>query len=345
MNEFIKEEWPKGYIGRFLDNEILLDSTSGGIFTAIATYFINNGTVVFGAGYDEKMNVVFKPATDVEQLKEMRGSKFVQCYVGDTFKKIKELLTNDKSVAFFGTPCQVEGLLAFLGNKPDNLFCIDFVCRGVPSPKMWRNYLDNLEKNYDDKVVSAKFKNKTYGYHASSMKISFQHRKPVYGSGRVNPMMKAFVNELASRPSCSECAFKKINRKSDITMFDCYEYSKVTGLTDDNLGYSSILVHSYKGLELIKAISNNIYIVEADVNLLVKYNGIMVLNSALPNKRRSELYGLLDKYSLDQAMQKVDPITKIDILVENLKRVLYRFGVIEMVRVIRKQRSVNIKNE
>lgn len=93
-------------------------------------------------------------------------------------------------------------------------------------------------------MVGARFKHKTYGYHTTTMKIDFDNGKTYYGSGRVDPYMKSFVSELASRPSCAYCAFKGLERPSDITIFDCYEYAKLTGKEDDDKGYSSIFVHS-----------------------------------------------------------------------------------------------------
>lgn len=104
------------------------------------------------------------------------------------------------------------GLLSFLRKKPDNLLCVDFVCRGVPSPGLWDNYVKYMENKYSSKIVGARFKHKTYGYHTSTMKIDFANGKTYYGSGRVDPYMKAFVREISSRPSCAACAFKGIER-------------------------------------------------------------------------------------------------------------------------------------
>lgn len=126
-----ENEKTEGYIVRNTDENIVKDSTSGGAFTVFAEYIFDNNGVVFGAGYDATMNVVCKRATNMMELAEMRGSKFVQSKLGDVFSEIKELLNNGTLVLFTGTPCQVGGLLAFIKEKPKNLICIDFVCRGV----------------------------------------------------------------------------------------------------------------------------------------------------------------------------------------------------------------------
>ena len=327
---------PVCYIVRNRDEEVLRDSTSGGAFTAFAAAIIKKNGCVYGAGYDEKMRVICKQARTMEQLAEMRGSKFVQSELGDTFCRIKEELHVGETVLFTGTPCQVEGLLAYLGEKPDNLICIDFVCRGVPSPKLWENYVRTMEAKYDSKITAAKFKNKTYGYHATTMKVDFENGKTYYGSGRVDPMMKAFVTELASRPSCAACAFKTLNRNSDITMFDCYGFSKITNLPDDNRGYPSLLVHSETGRVMMSAVRNQFIVYEADAEEVVGVNGIMVRRSARPNSKRDQFYQLADIQTIDLAMAQIDPITEKDWLIERAKKLLYKFNLIQTFKKIKK---------
>ncbi len=334
-SETHKEE-TKGYIVRYKNEAIVSESTSGGAFTAFATYLLDNGAVVYGAGYDENMQVVTKMATTTSQLKEMRGSKFVQSNLKDTFAQIKKQLADGVLVVFSGTPCQVGGLVSCLGKKPENLVLIDFVCRGVPSPGLWKNYVDMMENKYKSKMISARFKHKTYGYHATTMKIDFENGKTWYGSGRIDPMMKAFVKEMASRPSCSACAFKGVERPSDITMFDCYKFSKVTGLPDDNKGYTSLFVHTKKGHELFERIKFQLMVYEADVEDLVNENGIMVKNSAKPNAQRDEFYKLAASCPIDMAMDKVNPITFKDKMIEKSKVLFFKTGLIKLIKVFKR---------
>ena len=316
-------EKTEGYIIRIKDNKILYESTSGGAFTALADYILEQNGIVYGAGYDNNMRVVCKRATTKQQLQEMRGSKFVQSDLGNIFQDIKKELKEGTTILFSGTPCQVAGLLSFLRKKPDNLLCVDFVCRGVPSPGLWDNYVKYMENKYSSKIVGARFKHKTYGYHTSTMKIDFANGKTYYGSGRVDPYMKAFVREISSRPSCAACAFKGIERPSDITVFDCYEYSKITGRKDDNRGYSSIFVHTEKGGKILEAIKSHIEIQEEDVNSLVTENGVMVCNSAKPHPRRAEFYQLAEHYPIDKALNKIDPITLKDKIIEKMLEVVF----------------------
>lgn len=327
----------QAFIARCNDAAIVEHSTSGGAFTALASQIIGEGGVVYGTGYDSDMRVVCKKATRVEELAEMRGSKFVQSYLGDSFRRIKAELAEGTKILFVGTPCQVEGLLAFLRKKPENLICIDFVCRGVPSPGLWSNYVEMMQKKYGSKMVGARFKHKTYGYHATTMKIDFENGKTYYGSGRVDPMMKAFVSELASRPSCAECDFKQLCRKSDITMFDCYEFTGLTGLSDDNRGYSSVIIQSEQGRTLFEAVRDQMTVIPADVDKLVQANGIMVYRSAKPNPKREQFYTLAAHQPIDAAMERVSPITRKDHLIEKGKGLFHRVGLVQFAKKLRKK--------
>lgn len=339
------EEKTEGYIIRYKDEEIVKESTSGGAFTAFSIYLMSRGYVVYGAGYDKDMRVVCKKASKPEELREMRGSKFVQSALGTTFQIIKKQLKDGQKVLFTGTPCQVSGLISYLGGKDTNLFCIDFVCRGVPSPGLWKNYVTMMEKKYGSKIISAKFKNKTYGYHATTMEVDFENGKRWYGSGRVDPMMKAFVTELASRPSCHKCAFKGLERQSDITIFDCYEYAQITGKKDDDKGYSSMLIHTEKGLEVFQSLKPQIIWYKEQIDQLVTKNGIMVCNSAKPNEKRDEFYRAVAKMPIDQAMQRIAPITFMDYALEYGKSVLFRVGLIHIGRKLRKKKTIEINEK
>lgn len=339
-----ENEKTSGYIVRNTDKDIVKNSTSGGAFSVFAKHVFDNGGCVYGAGYDSVMNIVCKKAVNMDELAEMRGSKFVQSNLSTVFSDIKELLKAGTLVMFTGTPCQVSGLLSFLGNKPENLICIDFVCRGVPSPKLWRNYVDMMQKKYNSRIVGARFKNKTYGYHATTMKIDFENGKTWIGSGRIDPMMKAFVKEMASRPSCGACYFKGIERPSDITMFDCYEFSAITGKKDDDLGYTSLFIHSEAGKGLFEKVKNNFITIPVPVNELVTENGIMVCNSAKPSKKRSVFYAAAGEMPIDEAMKKVSPISSKDHIIERLKGLFFKLGLIPLLKKL-KNEKVNIGDQ
>lgn len=332
----------EGYVVRNKTSDIVSDSTSGGAFTAFAEYVLHQQGIVYGTGYDENMQVICKRATTSAQLSEMRGSKFVQSALGDVFQQVKFEVSSGTLVLFTGTPCQIAGLISYLGRKPDNLICIDFVCRGVPSPGLWTNYVAYMQKRFGAKMTGARFKHKTYGYHTSTMKLDFSNGKTYFGSGRVDPYMKAFVREMSSRPSCSACAFKGVERLSDITMFDCYEYSKVTGKTDDDKGWSSLFVHSEIGRRMFNNVKGSFIWSAENVEALIESNGVMVSNSAKPHARRDEFYRLAAVSSIDKVIEQIDPITRKDWMIENTKGFLFRTGIIKMLKKVFKPKKVEI---
>lgn len=336
------DELTESYIIRNQNEKVVYESTSGGAFSVFAEYVLHNNGVVYGVGYDESMHVICKKALSTDQLKEMRGFKFVQATLEGVFQEVKKDLTEKRLVLYSGTPCQISGLLSYLGKKPYNLVCIYFVCRGVPSPGLWANYIEYMEQKFNSKIIAARFKHKTYGYYTTTMKVDFANGKTYYGSGRVDPYMKAFVNELSSRPSCANCEFKGIERLSDITLFDCYEYSKVTGKYDDDKGYSSLFIHTWTGKKMFDQIKAQISYSQEDIDKLVSCNGIMVCNSAKPHKKRMEFYENAAKYSIDRAIDMVLPITIKDKIIENTKSILYKTGLIRIARKMTKGRKVEI---
>lgn len=338
INPITSDKEPKGYIVRNNDKEIVKDSTSGGVFTAVAKYVLDKQGVVFGVGYDSSMKVIYKRAENKSEITEMRGSKFVQSNITGIYENVKQTLKSERLVLFTGTPCQVAGLIGFLREKPDNLLCVDFICRGVASPLLWDNYLQTMQNKYKSAISFVKFKNKTYGYHATTMKVNFQNKKTYKASGRIDPMMKAYVNELASRPSCAACSFKSERHISDLTMFDCYKFSEITGEKDDNKGYSSLFVNSYIGEMVIKAIVNDIEMLTVDYHELIKWNGIMVCNSAKPHSKRDEFYSYATRMTIHEAINKVMPITKKDRLIEWSKAVIYRIGLIQFLKKLKKEK-------
>ena len=135
------------------NNNIRLDSTSGGVFSELAKEVLNNGGYVCGAIYDENWMVKHILTNKIEDLEKIRSSKYIQSRIEDTFLEIKEKLDEGKTVLMCGAPCQVEGLANFLNKDYDNLILCDFICRGVNSPKIFRKYLDSLEKKYKSKII------------------------------------------------------------------------------------------------------------------------------------------------------------------------------------------------
>ncbi len=324
--------------------ETLMKSTSGGFFTPIAKWVIQQNGIVCAAAYDELFNVkhMFIEQTNATEklLGRARGSKYVQSDLRNSYLQVKTLLESGRLVCFIGTPCQVAGLKKYLGSYNNNLITIDLVCHGTPSPKLWKKYIEYQEKKYNAKITSVSFRNKTYGYHSSTMTIDFENGKTYNGSARVDYMLRSFFKEISSRPSCYNCAFKTIERCSDFTIYDCWHIAQlVPEIKDDDRGYTNVIVQSERGKWILDQIKDDLEIYPVDTEKAIELDGIMVLNSAKPHDMRETFYKTLDEESLEKHIQKFIPVRKKDEILERVKRQLYKWGILNAIKKIVKRRK------
>ena len=247
------EKDKKAYIFQNVNDDVRRESTSGGAFTAIAEYVIEKNGIVFGVSFDENYNVIHSKAEKKEEIFKFRNSKYVQSDPKNTFREVKQFLDEGKYVCYSGTSCQIEGLKRYLGKDYEKLILVDVVCRAVPSPMVWRKYKEYRLDKYDNpkKVL---FRDKYYGYKYSNFSVYSKGRE--YHSGiETDPYLRAFFSNICDRPSCYECKFKKGNRESDITIWDCFEVEKYEKSFDDDKGTTRILVNSLKGQTIIEELS------------------------------------------------------------------------------------------
>ncbi|WP_052085626.1 Coenzyme F420 hydrogenase/dehydrogenase, beta subunit C-terminal domain [Clostridium sp. HMP27] len=320
-----------GYVVQHFDNNIQYESTSGGAFTAIAEFVINNNGVVFGATIDNDNCVRHIMVDKREDLYKLRGSKYVQSDLGDCFRMVKKLLSKNYSVCFSGTPCQIMGLKAFIGNGEYNLITVDVACKGVPSPKVWKKYIRFQEHNYKSKVIDVKFRDKSLGFSSPSMQLKFSNGK-VYRKGHESDSMLAlFVNEILSRQSCYKCGVKGRNHYSDFTIFDCWSIGEISADFDDDKGTTSVLINTKKGQEIFNKITD-LRKQEYDSTVLVKLDGIMVDQAATPNKLRNDFYFDLDKLDYKRLINKYLPPKLKNKIKAFLKPILYKLGILERIK-------------
>lgn len=340
---------PESFALRVKNEDTLMQSTSGGFVTPLLRWVFEQKGVVCAATYDGDFRVVHTITEGVndhrEQLSRIRGSKYVQSALGDSFGQIKSLLQENRLVCFVGTTCQVAGLKAFLGKEYENLITVDLVCHGTPSPKLWDKYLVYQKEKYGAGISQISFRNKTYGYHSGTMRIRFDNGKEYYGSARVDYMLKSFFREISSRPSCYQCAFKTLNRCSDFTIYDCWHAEQlVPGLKDDDRGYTNVMVQSARGKEVLEQIKSAYEIYAVNTQKAVALDGSMVLHSARPHARRREYYQGLDERSLPEHIQKFIPVSTKDRLLEAVKCVVYKAGLLQTAKAL-KERNENRKKK
>lgn len=332
------EEKNEAYIIRTKNKEVLETSTSGGFFTPLAEKILKKNGVVIGVGFNEDFRVEHKIVANnnINDLKNLRGSKYVQSYMGDIYQKTKQLLDENVEVLFSGTPCQIYGLMNFLKKDYKNLITIDLICHGVPSPKLWKKYIEYQQVKNKSTIKEISFRNKTYGYHSGTMKIVFNNNKEYYGSARVDYMLKSFFSEISSRPSCYNCKFKDRTHLSDFTIFDCWHMKELTNnkINDDDMGFTNLLINSQKGQEVFEKIKDNYEIYKIDKDKAIEFDGIMALNSAKPNLKRKEFYQYLDKHTIEETVDKYIPISTRDHMIEKAKNLLYKLRLLNSLKKI-----------
>lgn len=255
LNPVPEEPKPqRAFLVQHSDPRVLKESTSGGAFTAIAQTVLARGGVVFGHGYDGTFpdgtpRVACFAVEDEAQLSRFRNSKYVESWVGDAMKRIRRELKAGREVLFSGAPCQCEGLLNYLGGHPKNLLVVDFVCRAVPCRSVLRAYLDWVERKTGERPSTVRFRDKEpYGYRYSSIR-SFGVEGGLLRSSNVesDPYLRAFFHDMCDRPSCHDCAFKKRYRRTDLTLWDCFDPSTYSKDFDDNRGATRVLAHTPAG--------------------------------------------------------------------------------------------------
>ncbi|WP_321973697.1 Coenzyme F420 hydrogenase/dehydrogenase, beta subunit C-terminal domain [Paratractidigestivibacter sp.] len=261
----------EAFLVQHKDTDVLRESTSGGAFTAIAQQVISAGGVVYGHGYEPDAGDGEVRCFGVEEVSDLslfRNSKYVQSKVGLAFREVHAQLKEGRKVLFSGTPCQCEGLLSYLGGKPEKLIVVDVVCRAVPCPSAFSAYKVWLEHETGKRAHSVRFRDKrAYGYRYSNI-CAFERgqSEPFYAAGvDSDPYLRAFFADACDRPSCYACAFKKRYRESDITLWDCFEVGEFCTTLDNNRGATRVLVHSQKGRDVMARLGDVATVVPLDV--------------------------------------------------------------------------------
>ena len=279
-------------------DEIRMKSSSGGMFTVIAEHILAQGGYVCGAAFDENWNVKHIIVDNVKNLDKLRGSKYVQSYIGNIYKDIKALLENGKTVLFTGTPCQVAGLTNFLDREYTNLLTIDVVCHGVPNNSFWQQY---LRENFSvDTVNKINFRDKELGWNAQYLTATTSFDKIVR-----QDFMDLYAQNICLRSICSSCNFAKPERVSDITMGDFWGIEVFKPELYDPKGISILLVNSDKGHLYLNAISDKFKYLEEFPIDMAKYNGPL-FKAFEANTYRSLFFENLDKAGFNYAYRNTN---------------------------------------
>ncbi len=240
----IVEKLPATFAAIHPDEKILRHSSSGGIFSALSEIILQNGGVVFGAAFDKNWRVVHTSAETLNELENLRGSKYAQSQIGLVYRQAKKSLEAGRKVLFSGTPCQCAGLKHFLGKDYENLLKIEILCHGVPSPGLWENYIGEI--GYAHPITHINFRSKRNGW-ASNMDINFADQGHILTANSKNLYGKLFLRGITERPSCSVCKCKFPNGEADLSIGDAWGIKDFAPEMYNELGTSIIFVHTEKG--------------------------------------------------------------------------------------------------
>ena len=257
----------KAYALKHTNEKERKTSSSGGAFIEIAKLTVNNGGSVYGAAFDENFKVKHIRATTIQELERLKTSKYLQSNVNSVFKSVKQDLEAGKAVLFSGTSCQVEGLRKYLKKPYSNLLCIDIVCHGVPSPKVFEDYIAYLEKKYKSKVVSVNFRGKAIKNRVQDMLIHFENGKIYSSIAPLDSYYSFFFKNFDLRECCYSCKFSCPDRTGDISLADFWGLEKKYPQFQDFKGVSLTLVNTEKGKETFEKIKNFYNYIETPLEL------------------------------------------------------------------------------
>jgi coenzyme F420-reducing hydrogenase beta subunit len=295
-------------------------SSSGGVFSYLAENIINRGGVVFGAAFSKDYHTVEHICVDtVDDLYKLRGSKYLQSVIGNSYKEAEVLLKEGRNVLFTGTPCQIEGLYAYLKKDYTCLYTADIICHGVPSPKVWDFYLKRKEKEIGAPVKQVTFRNKCSGWKYYSVKMFFSNNETYTARFREDLYMEGFLKNLYLRPSCYDCAFKGINRISDITLGDFWGIDRIIPQMDDDKGISLVCIHTHKGKSLIEWQNDMLHIKEVNIDDAILYNGAAIKSSPIHPKRK-KFFEKLNEANLSDLIIRCTNTSKVKIFCGRLAR-------------------------
>ena len=326
------------YAAKHKNEQVRLASSSGGIFTLLAEKIIDEGGVVFGVRFNNNWDVIHDYTETMEGLAVFRGSKYVQSYMGDCYLKAKSFLEQGRKVMFTGTPCQIAGLKNFLRKDYDNLLTVDVVCHGVPSPKVWQVYLDEIaRKGGKNSVLShpivekteinhIDFRSKSIGWKKFSFALTLSKATADGEKNTVllssifteNPYMNAFLSNLSLRPSCYDCPAKSGKSGSDITIADFWGIEDVLPEFDDDKGISLVLSYSEKGGRWLAGLDCEC--IEVDYRSAQRMNPLISTSVSKPINRAFFFRQLIRKKNIRLALEDCSS----DMFKKRVCRYLYR---------------------
>ena len=317
----------EAYAAYTSNSELREKSSSGGIFSLLAQEILNRGGTVAGAAFDADFSVRHILVETDAELDRLRGSKYVQSRMEDTYVQIRDLLKQGRPVLFTGVACQIAGLKAFLGREYENLYTVDVLCHGVPSPKVWAHYRREQAQIHGTTLEEVSFRDKRKGWRHYSMALNFAEGVEYCRPGAEDTYLRVFLRDLCLRPSCHSCRFKDFPRLSDLTIGDAWGIERHMPDLDDDHGTSVVLVNSEKGMGLWNAVADNAVSRQGELDVLLPKSADS-RKSVKPHPNRSRFFAALNR---GDSMEQLCKLTR-----KSPYRRLLSYGKRTVNRLLRK---------
>jgi coenzyme F420-reducing hydrogenase beta subunit len=306
------------YGARAKNHDIVLKSSSGGMFTVLSQMVIKLGGAVACAVYDyETHTVKYKLLTDINQLESARGSKYIQAELGNIFDECETWVKqNDNELIFFGTGCQAEAFRLYAKQKDfiDKVYIVDIICHGVSNPKVWQDYISSIEKQANKRVQYITFKDKRNGWKfpyayalADNKEIPIGLYVDIYNSGHI------------MKTGCYSCKFTKLEREVDMTIGDFWGIESVKPDFYSNDGNSLILVHSKRGRQLLDSVKEQLNLVSCEAKDCMQPSLIS------PCKEPHNLSQFWEEYTSDNVFKLFEKYSRPSTM-ERLRRLIRKIG-------------------
>lgn len=325
LHETVTE--PQLYAAWHLDSAIRQRSSSGGVFSALAQQVLNDGGVVFGAGFSPDLHLRHVAIQDWVHLDQLRGSKYLQSSTEKTYVEARQALDVGKLTLYSGTPCQISGLYSFLGGNPQGLYTVDLICHGVPSPLVFERYLHYLELRSDNRVASIDFRDKRRGWRLFSMVVTMQDGSAFSKTLYKDPYLICFLRNLCLRPACMACPYAATQRIGDITLGDFWGIHRSHPELDDDRGVSEVLINTSRGQRLFDASDSLLFTQECRLEDGMQQ---MLMGPSEASPKRAEFFADLALLSFEEIRRKYLKPRRVSLLrriagraKRTLKQVLY----------------------
>lgn len=277
-------------------------SSSGGIFVLLANHILDKQGIVYGAAFtDDYMEVKHMGITTFDELFRLQGSKYVQSKTDCIYAEVKNNLDTGIPVLFSGTPCQIAGLKGYLNKDYNNLVCVEVICHGAPSPKVWKKYIEYFSNKWKTKVIHVQFRdkdNKQFRKNGqNNIKIIGENNKSYTCANTFDPYYNLFLSNISLRPSCYKCNYKNKNHCADIVIADFWGADKVVPGFGKHGDLSLVLLRNSKAIDLFDKIKQDAFYKEVDALQALGGNRSYYKSVDMPTAR-TDFFNELDQKSI-----------------------------------------------